>query len=323
VNPDTAEVLPARIRRKERYWLHLLLLLATVLTTTAVGARLSHDFEHNRAILIEDFLFGAVMALGHPSELIHGLPFSLTLIGILFAHEMGHYLTCRYYGIDASLPYFLPAPTIIGTLGAFIRIRSAIFSRRQLFDVGVAGPIAGFVALIPVLAIGIAYSKVIPGITGQGDIVYSTPMLLRLFEWMIFPGVAPEDIYLHPVARAAWTGLLATALNLLPMGQLDGGHILYSFVGDYHRFLTRLFVLALIPLGLFYSWTWLLWAAVIFFLSSRHPRIYDTAPLGKGRVRLGLLCLLILIASFSATPVDAQLDRTEPKGQGAVQLLWQ
>jgi membrane-associated protease RseP (regulator of RpoE activity) len=295
-------------RSKERYWLHALLFVATFVTTTAVGARLQDDFRQNRALYVEDFLFGAITAMSEPASLATGLPFSLTLLAILAAHEMGHYLTCRYYSIDASLPYFLPAPTIIGTLGAFIRIRTAIFSKQQLFDVGVAGPIAGFVFLLPALGIGLAYSKVIPGIGDQGDLVYSTPLLLRMCEALIFPGVAPGDLYLHPVARAAWVGLLATALNLLPMGQLDGGHILYSFVGDWHKLVTRFFVVALIPLGLFYSWTWLLWAAVIFFFASRHPRIYDTTPLGRGRTLLGLLCLAIFIVSFSAAPVDPRLQ---------------
>ncbi|MGH9628351.1 MAG: site-2 protease family protein, partial [Bryobacteraceae bacterium] len=221
--------------RAERYWLHALLFALTLLTTTAVGARLAHNFELNRPLLFEEDLFGVIEIFGNPASLAAGLPFSLTLLSILLAHEMGHYLACMHYRINASLPYFLPAPTLIGTLGAFIRIRSPICSRRQLFDIGIAGPIAGFVLVIPALAIGLAYSKVIPGIVSQGDLIFSTPWILRGLQLLVFPGASPEDIYLHPIARAAWVGVFATALNLLPIGQLDGGHILYSFIGEWHR----------------------------------------------------------------------------------------
>jgi membrane-associated protease RseP (regulator of RpoE activity) len=282
--------------------LHVLLFLSTLLTTTAVGARLASNFQQNRPTYIED-LWLAITSFGQPESLLAGLPFSLTLLTILFAHEMGHYLTCRYYGIRASLPYFLPAPTLIGTFGAFIRIHSVIPTRRQLFDVGIAGPLAGFVFVIPALAIGIAYSKIIPDIALQGDFIFSTPGLMRLFQVWIMPGVQVGDILVHPIARAAWVGLLATALNLMPIGQLDGGHILYSFVGDHHRLLTRIFVLALLPLGFFYSWSWIFWAALIFFFGMRHPRLYDRAPLGSGRVRLAILALAIFAVSFSPSPV--------------------
>jgi membrane-associated protease RseP (regulator of RpoE activity) len=217
---------------------------------------------------------------------------------------MGHYLTCRYYGIDASLPYFLPAPTLIGTFGAFIRIRSAIPDKRQLFDVGISGPLAGFLFVIPALAIGLAYSKIIPGIGSEGDFVFATPGIMRVLESWIMPGVVPSDILVHPVARAAWAGVLATALNLMPMGQLDGGHILYSFVGDHHKLLTRLFVFALLPLGYFSdTWSWIFWAALIFFFGMRHPRLYDNRPLGSGRVQLAVLALVIFVLSFCVSPV--------------------
>lgn len=292
---------------RERYWFHVLLFVSTLLTTTAVGARFAENFRYNRPALLEEDLIEIVVGipkhLTNPVSLLPGLPFSLTLLTILMAHEMGHYYACRYYRIDASPPYFLPAPTLIGTLGAFIRIRSPIALKRHLFDVGVAGPIAGFAFVIPALGIGLALSKVIHGIALRGDILFSTPLLLRGAEAAVFPGVNPADISLHPVARAAWVGMLATALNLLPIGQLDGGHILYSFVGDRHRLLSRLFVVALIPLGLFYSYSWLLWAALLFFFGMKHPRIYDREPLGSGRRRLGLLALAIFVGCFTATPI--------------------
>jgi len=305
VVPDLPE-LPRRPR--ERYWLHALLLLLTFFTTTTVGARLAYNFDRNRPAFLEDDMIGVLSglthALTHPLDLLQGLPFSLTLLTILMAHEMGHYVTCRYYKIDASLPYFLPAPSLIGTLGAFIRIRSAIYYKRQLFDVGIAGPIAGFVFVIPALAIGLAFSKVIPGIAAQGDLVFSSPGILRLLEALIFPGVPVADIYLHPIARAAWVGIFATALNLLPIGQLDGGHILYAFIGERHRLLSKIFVAALVPMG-YFSVSWLFWAVLLFFFGLKHPRIYDSAEMGSGRKKLGWLALVMFLVCFSLSPISA------------------
>jgi len=248
-------------------------------------------------------LTGLAHSLTHPLDLWHGLPFSLTLLTILMAHEMGHYITCRYYKIDASLPYFLPAPSLIGTLGAFIRIRSVIYYKKQLFDVGIAGPIAGFIFVLPALAIGLAFSKVIPGIAGQGDLVFSAPGILRFLEALIFPGVPVADIYLHPIARAAWVGIFATALNLLPIGQLDGGHILYAFIGERHRLLSKIFVAALIPMG-YFSISWLFWAVLLFFFGLKHPRIYDSAEMGSGRTKLGWLALVMFLVCFSLSPIS-------------------
>ena len=292
---------------RERYWLHALLLLLTFFTTSTVGARLAYNFDRNRPAFLEDDMSGVLTGLAHslthPLDLWHGLPFSLTLLTILMAHEMGHYITCRYYKIDASLPYFLPAPSLIGTLGAFIRIRSVIYYKKQLFDVGIAGPIAGFIFVLPALAIGLAFSKVIPGIAGQGDLVFSAPGILRFLEALIFPGVPVADIYLHPIARAAWVGIFATALNLLPIGQLDGGHILYAFIGERHRLLSKIFVAALIPMG-YFSISWLFWAVLLFFFGLKHPRIYDSAEMGGGRTKLGWLALVMFLVCFSLSPIS-------------------
>ena len=290
-------------QRRPRYWLHLVLLLLTLLTTTAAGSLLAWDFERNIPISAEEFIEQLPQFFTRPSVLASGLPFSLTLLGILLAHELGHYLTCRYYRIDASLPYFIPAPTLVGTFGAFIRVRSPILSRLALFDVGIAGPLAGFLLLLPPLAIGLAYSKIITGVAARGEVVFGTPLLQRALEMLILPGVPGADIYLHPVARAAWVGLLATALNLLPIGQLDGGHILYTYVGDWHLTLTRIFIAALLPIGIFFSYTWLVWAALLFLFGRRHPSLYDPTPLDRGRRLLGALALGILLLSFSLTPV--------------------
>lgn len=297
------QVLTPRVWRPQ-YWLHALLLVVTLLTTTAMGARLAENFRHNRpAFLLERDVAAFTQIWSEPSSLLSGLPFSLCLLGILLVHELGHFLACAYYRLNASLPYFIPAPTFIGTFGAFIRIRSPIFSKQILFDVGIAGPLAGFILLMPFLAIGLAFSKVIPGIAQEGDLVFGTPLVLWLLERLIFPGVSSADIYLHPVARAAWVGVFATALNLLPIGQLDGGHVLYSFVGEKHRLLSRIFAAVLIPIGFFYWYGWLLWAGLLFFFGMRHPAIYDSSALSPARRSLGWLALLIFLLSFTVTPL--------------------
>lgn len=285
-----------------RLALHGFLLIATLFTTSIVGVVLAEGFRSGRPVTLEQYIDVFSKIFAHPALLLDGLPFSLTLITILLAHEMGHYLACRYYGIDATLPFFLPFPTLIGTLGAFIRIRSPIYTRRALFDVGIAGPIAGFVLLLPALIIGLAQSKIIPGIANQGDVVFGVPAIQRAVEWLIFPGTPSADIYLHPVARAAWVGILATALNLLPIGQLDGGHILYSFVGHRHKLLSRLFIICLVPLGIFYWRGWLLWVALLIF-GLRHPVICDVSGLGANRAKLGLAALVIFLLTFTLVPI--------------------
>ena len=289
-------------RPRQRYWLHALLFLLTLLSTMVVGAGFAESFAANRHANFGD-LFGYVRVWHQPSLLLQGLPFSLTLLTILMAHEMGHYLTARHYGVDVSLPYFLPAPTLIGTFGAFIRIRSAIYSKRALFDIGIAGPLAGFGVLLPPLIAGLSLSKVMPAVVHRGDLVFGNPLLLQWFGQVRFPGVAAGNINLHPVALAAWAGLLATALNLLPIGQLDGGHILYAFAAEKTRWLSRFFVASLIPLGYYFSGSWWVWAVLLFFFGMRHPVVYDPYPIGRTRTWLGIAALVILIVSFTVSPV--------------------
>ena len=292
-----------RPRPRHRYWLHALLLLATWVSTSVVGAGLAESFAQNRPVDFGEILYGYLRIWHEPSYLLKGFPFSLTLLTILLAHEFGHFLTARYYLVDASLPYFIPFPTIIGTLGAFIRIRSAILSKRVLFDIGIAGPLAGFVALVSPLIAGVALSKVVPGIGHSGDLVFDTPLLIQMMERVRFPGVSLDSIYLHPVARAAWAGLLATALNLLPIGQLDGGHILYAILGERTRYLSRLFIFVLVLMGAFISYSWLLWAALLFFFGMRHPAIVDPSPLGRFRGWLAAAALAVFILAFTFAPV--------------------
>ena len=290
------------MRPHQRYWLHGLLLLITLLTTTVVGVGLQRGFLTGQPFAFDSF-GGYITAWRYPSTLLAGLPFSLTLLAVLLAHEFGHYCAARYSHVDVTLPFFIPAPTLIGTLGAFIKLRSPILSKRILFDIGIAGPLAGFALLIWPLIIGVSLSRISPGIAGHGDLIFGTPLALRLAEKLIFPGVPASDILLHPVARAAWVGLLATALNLLPIGQLDGGHILYAFLAEKTKYLSRLFVALLIPMGFFLAYSWLVWAVLIFFFGMRHPSIFDPHPLGRARSWLGLAALIVLVLSFTAVPV--------------------
>jgi membrane-associated protease RseP (regulator of RpoE activity) len=289
---------------RPRLWLHSLLLAVTLFTTTLVGAHMQYNFSRNLPFFDFDRaleIFSIV--LRSPSLFFAGLPFSLTLLTILMAHELGHYLACVYYKVDATLPYFLPAPLpFTGTLGAFIRIKSAIYSKRVLFDIGIAGPLAGFVFLLPALSVGLAFSKVIPGINHKGAIQQSVPILEWLLQRTIFPGVPQSDIYLHPVARAAWVGMFATALNLQPVGQLDGGHIVYAMLGRSHKWITTVFLAALVVMG-FVSHNWWLWAVLIFFFARKHPPVYDRTEIGEPRIRLGVLALIVFVLCFSISPM--------------------
>jgi membrane-associated protease RseP (regulator of RpoE activity) len=292
------------IRTRERYWIYCLLFAITLLTTTVVGASMQFDFERNLPFDLEHHFSQYSWFWHHPLALVHGLPFSLTLLLILLAHEMGHYSAAMVHRVDASLPYFLPSP-VLGTFGAFIRVRSPVYSKRVLFDIGVSGPLAGFVFLLPALSVGLAFSKVIPGIAHQGDVRFGVPALELLMERLIFPGVASANIYLHPVARAAWVGMFATSMNLLPIGQLDGGHILYAFFRRRHRAVSTLLCALMLPLGYFFWPGWSLWGLVLLLLGRRHPMVYDDADLTAGRRQLGWLALAVFLLCFILTPITA------------------
>jgi Zn-dependent protease len=307
--PVDAPTLPETVTR-ERYWLYILLFAVTLLTTTVVGTAMQIDFDHNLPFDIEQSLSLYMTVWRHPAMLMRGLPFSLTLLAILTAHEFGHYLAAAYHRVDASLPYFMPSP-FMGTFGAFIRVRSAICSKRQLFDIGVAGPIAGFVFLLPAFAVGLAFSKVIPNIAHEGSVQFGVPTLQWLLQSAIFPGTRAVDICLHPVARAAWVGTFATAMNLLPIGQLDGGHILYAFFPTWHKRVSVFMCSALLLLGAALRlagtpWDgWVVWAVILFFLGRRHPMVYDPTSLGWGRKKLGWTALAVFVLCFAYAPIIA------------------
>lgn len=238
--------------------------------------------------------------------LIYGTPFSFTIMAILLSHEMGHYLTARYYRVKATLPYFIPFPfSLIGTLGAFIMIRSPFPHRRSLIDIGLAGPFAGFLVTLPALFVGIAQSRLGPSIGGEG-ITLGEPILFRLVSALLWPD-APDDqvLYISPVGLAAWFGLLATAINLMPIGQLDGGHATYALLrGGAHR-VSRIAFFLLFPMA-YFGPTWLVWAMLAFLLGIRRPHpstLSDQTPLPGSRKWMGALGYLIFVLCFTPEPV--------------------
>lgn len=310
--------LPARIERRppERYWLHALLLVATIFTTLVVGARMEFNFLNNSPQFAYNgewlpfFPLGWVVA--EPSRLLLGIPFSATLLFILFAHEMGHYLFCRYYRVRATLPFFIPAPTLIGTLGAVIRIKAPIRSRAALFDIGIAGPIAGFVVAIVSLAIALMFSKPLAAGIGPSDLQLGFPLIFHVVHDLMRM-IAPNNalarlplsrIYLHPTAVAAWVGMFATALNLLPSSQLDGGHIVYALSPRAHRAISWITVIALVYLGYFYM-AWRVWAGLIVVmnvLTYRQRQAPEYPVLPASRWVLALLALIMLALTFTISP---------------------
>jgi membrane-associated protease RseP (regulator of RpoE activity) len=280
------------------------LFLLTLISTLAVGAQFASSYASGQTPDFEDFFSTYGTLLTHPQLLLAGVPFAFTLIGILLAHELGHFFACRYYGISASYPYFIPAPTLIGTMGAFIRIRSPIYNRRALFDVGLAGPVVGFLFAIPALAIAILSSKVVPLSDAHASIVFGQPLALRLLAAVLRPGVPVGDLLLHPVGRAAWVGLFATALNLLPGGQLDGGHILYAAASKYHRRVTLGVALLLLPLGLFFWKGWILWSIILLALGFRHPPLLNQwEQLDRRRLIWAGVAVLMFMLCFMPMPV--------------------
>lgn len=283
-------------------WLNAVLFLLTLASTTVFGFAADLCFRQGRGLDDADILNGYWLLFHGSGAVWTGLVYSLPLLLILLFHEFGHYFLCRRWNVRATLPYFAPSPALLGTFGAFISLRSPVYQRRALFDIGISGPIAGFTALMPFLLAGVWNSRVCPGAGAHGVFSFGAPALLRLVEAWRFPGVAPHDICLHPMAMAAWAGLLATAINLLPVGQLDGGHILYATLGARgHTLLSRV-VIGLLALAGFFYWPWCLWAIGMFLLR-RHPLTYDAEPLGKPRRFLAAAAVILFLLSFSVVPV--------------------
>jgi len=290
---------------KPRIWLNAALFLLTAGSTFFVGVGWSANYRYAEALSRHPELAGAVRPWRDPAVLWLSLLYTVVLLGILLGHEMGHYLTCRRNGIGATLPFFLPAPTLIGTMGAFIKITSPITRKRQLFDVGLAGPLMSFVLSVPALAVGLALSKSVPALPSDGALYFGEPLLSKILMAVFARGSgAGEDLILHPIAFAGWVGLLVTAMNLFPLGQLDGGHISYAVFGSKARLISRLFLVLFFVMGVFFWMGWIVWALLILALGLRHPRTWDeTSPLGRKRTLLAVLALAMFVLSFIPDPV--------------------
>ena len=298
-----AEPPPPRPKFQHRYRTHIVLFVLTFVAMT-------FPFFPIAVWLV---ITGETSALDYFSWDTMGsrLWYAVPMLGILGAHEFGHYFYCRKYNVDASLPYFIPAPMVLtGTLGAVIRIREHFPSKRALFDIGIAGPIAGFVVLLPCLVAGVAMSEVVARADLPPDsISLGEPLLFKLVARLQFGPLPPGyDISLHNLGLAAWFGMFATALNLMPFGQLDGGHIAYTVFGRRAAYASIATLAAAIVLT-FYSLSWVLTTVMMFVMAVlfgvHHPPVPDErAPLGTGRTSLVILALLIFIACFMPIPVD-------------------
>ena len=288
-------------------WLPLCLLVVSIFTTASTGALLMRNFRLDQPPLAnEGDLFPLHWIWNHPSALASGWSFSLALLGILLAHEAGHYFLCRRHGISASWPYVLPAPTLSGTAGAVIRIRSRIPSRRALIEVGIAGPIAGYLVALPTSILGILLSRPVDAGTAPALVRFHQPLTIALLDRILaawVPGVPLlANLLPHPILIASWVGLFVTSLNLIPAGQLDGGHILYAISPRWHRRLTFVVPVLLLIMGVTLWTGWVLWGAILFLPAMRHPHVpYFPRLHGKHRW-LCVLALAILLLTFLPAP---------------------
>ncbi len=294
---------------RPRWWVHWLLFAVTAASVLVVGARMQHEFDAGRPPLTltdqdasDDALspYPIVWAFSSLSNLALGIPFAATLLFILFCHEMGHYLYCRHYRIAATPPFFLPFPSMIGTLGAFIKIRAPIETRQQLFDIGIGGPIAGFIPAIVFTFIGLALSH------PQSDFAptIGVPLIFGVVHALLGHAWSPQALLLHPIALAAWAGMLATSLNLLPVGQLDGGHILFALFPRWHRRLSLVTIAALVLLAWSFYMGWIIWAILLSIMGTQHPYVSPWPKPSRRRYVLGGVALLMLALSLMPAPVQ-------------------
>ena len=283
---------PGLIRpRPAKAWINLVLFLATLLSVLFVGA-----------------LNSGVNPLDNPAALVEGMPFAFTLLVILGAHEFGHYFAARHHQVSVTLPYFIPMPlSFVGTFGAFIQLRSPVRNRNQLFDVGVAGPLAGLVLAIPLLFVGLALSPMGPLPTEGGYILEGNSLFYLAAKFLVFGQILPNngvDVMLHPIAFAAWFGLLVTAFNLFPIGQLDGGHVVYGLIGEKIRTAGFIFVGVLVLMGALLWQGWITWALLIFLLGVGHPPpLNDITPLDSKRRLLAFFVIFLFVLLFVPIPL--------------------
>ncbi len=291
---------------KDRPWINVVLFVLTLGSAFLVGISWSLNYLYAEQFSADPNFQPAVGFFRDSRLIFLSAVYAIVLMAILLAHELGHYLTCRRYGLSATLPFFIPAPSLIGTLGAFIKIRSPINLKRRLFDIGAAGPLAGFVLAVPALFAGLAMSKTVPAIPQEEAIVFGESLLLRLGGMLFLKDAGPGmDIVLHPIAFAGWVGVLVTALNLLPLGQLDGGHISYAVFGSRNRLISKIVMGLLVVFGLLFWAGWLIWFFLLLIMGLRHPRVFDeNEPLGKKRTILAVAILAIFILSFIPAPIQ-------------------
>ena len=290
------------------YGLPLLLLGASIVTTTANGARFMQNFVEGMPPVVHDSdLWPWGWLSDHPELFKTGLAFSASLLGILLIHEFGHYFACRWHKLRATLPWVLPAPTLSGTAGAIIQIRTRIPTRNALMDVGIYGPLAGYVASALAVAVGFALSFHAAANTPDAIVVFGAePLSIRLIHALVtlWDPATPsfEHIAPHPVLVAGWIGLFITSLNLIPGGQLDGGHILYAISPKVHKIFTNFLPIALFLMGTLYWVGWILWGIFLMVPALRHPKVVIDAELSRGRLVLGVIGLAIFLLTFTPTP---------------------
>jgi membrane-associated protease RseP (regulator of RpoE activity) len=287
--------------------LAVVLFLLTLCTCLAAGTQFAVAYANNQAASLDEFLRAFTLFYKDPTALLAGLPFAATLLTILLAHELGHFFACRHHHIRSTYPFFIPFPNLIGTFGAFILIRSQIRTTRALFDVGASGPLAGLVFSVPAMIYGVLHSSIVPAIAhldpNQNSVIFGIPLLLRLLDAAFHPGVNPHILLLPPVGRAAWVGLLVTSLNLLPAGQLDGGHILRTVSARLHRITSILVPLILLPLGRI-SFLWYVWAVLLLAMRFlRTTPIYDPLPLDPPRRFAAFVTLVLFVLCFIPAPL--------------------
>jgi membrane-associated protease RseP (regulator of RpoE activity) len=280
--------------QKERHWINVVLAMATIFTTMVVGS----------------LLFGADPVTS-PADVLKGLPFTIAITTVLGAHEAGHYIVARKHGMRTSLPYFIPFPNMIGTMGAVIKHKGPIPNRKALFDVGISGPLIGLIVSVIVTIIGLLQPPITQAPQGM-SIDLGIPLLFELITRIVPNGAV---MMMHPIAFAGWVGMLVTALNLIPAGQLDGGHVLRAMIGDRAKEVSRVMPFILVSLGFYVTYymekdgfIWVLWGLFLsFFAAAGHPKpLNDDIPLGKGRMALGIITFILGLLCFTLVPFQVR-----------------
>lgn len=303
ISQPVSQILPRKSSGLRDVGIPVLLFAVTMLSTTAVGMRYMHNFRLGLGPIVSDAdILPYRWMFQHPHELASGLPFSLTLIAILLAHEFGHYFACQAFRVRSTLPYLLPAPSLSGTFGAVIRLKSRVLTRSALIVIGAAGPISGFAVAIAAVWVGLVRSTYAPAPVLGG---VQPPLLISLLHRLVAHGGGVPPLALivpHPMLFASWIGILITALNLIPAGQLDGGHILYALSPAAHRVATKLVIGLLMVFGIVFWGGWLLWGLLLLLPGMRHPKVPRDEVVTTGQYALIPVCVVMLALSVTLRP---------------------